>query len=222
MRRMIVPLLFGLIGAAILVSLGVWQLERLALKEAKLSAIEAMLVAGAVPLPAVVDVAQDRYRGVTLSGQFTGEVVYKLDSLTGAGPGRRVIAVLETANGRRVLVDRGIWLEGTEATPEVAHAAAVVGNLDWPQETDGYTPAPDSKTKMWFSRDVAAMAQALNAEATLIVAREPTGDGITPMPVDTSAIPNNHWQYAVTWFLLAAAWLGMTAYLLWRIRQRGL
>lgn len=222
MRRMIVPLLFGLIGAVLLVSLGVWQLERLALKAAKLSAIEAMLVADAVPLPAVVDVVHDRYRGVTLSGRFTGEVVYKLDSLTDAGPGRRVIAVLETAEGRRVLVDRGIWLQGTDATPEVAHAAAVVGNLDWPQETDGYTPEPDPKTRMWFSRDVPAMAQALKAEATLIVARGPTGDGITPMPVDTSAIPNNHWQYAVTWFLLAAAWLGMTVYLLWRIRQRGL
>jgi surfeit locus 1 family protein len=38
--------------------------------------------------------------------------------------------------------------------------------------------------------------------------------------VDTSGIPNDHWGYAVQWFSLAAVWLGMTAYLLWRIRQR--
>jgi surfeit locus 1 family protein len=97
----------------------------------------------------------------------------------------------------------------------------VVGNLDWPRETDSFTPAPDAKTGLWFARDVPAMAQALGTEATLIVARGSTGDGITPMPVDTSAIPNNHWQYAITWFLLAVAWLGMTSLWLWRIRRRG-
>jgi len=64
------------------------------------------------------------------------------------------------------------------------------------------------------------MAQALGTEATLIVARTPTGDGIAPQPVDTSGIPNDHWGYAITWFLLAFVWAGMTAGLLWRIRQR--
>jgi surfeit locus 1 family protein len=48
----------------------------------------------------------------------------------------------------------------------------------------------------------------------------PTGGAIEPMPVDTSGIPNDHMNYAITWFSLAAVWLGMTAYLLWRIRQR--
>jgi surfeit locus 1 family protein len=65
------------------------------------------------------------------------------------------------------------------------------------------------------------MATKLNTEPTLIVAREPTGDGITPVPVNTSTIPNDHWGYAITWFLLAAVWAVMTAALLWRIRQRG-
>ncbi len=32
--------------------------------------------------------------------------------------------------------------------------------------------------------------------------------------------PNNHREYAVTWFSLAAVWVGMTLYLLWRIRRR--
>ena len=66
-----------------------------------------------------------------------------------------------------------------------------------------------------------ALAAALDTEATFIVAREPTGDGIEAMPVDTSSIPNDHWGYAITWFSLAAVWAGMTGYLLWRIRQRG-
>ena len=222
MRRMIGPLLFGVIGVAILIGLGVWQLDRLKWKEAKLAEIDAMLVGAPVALPVSVSMAADRYRGVTVSGDFTAEVLFKLDSLADQGPGKRVIAVLTMADGRRVLVDRGIWLDGTEATPKLAHEAGVVGNLDWPQEADSYTPPPDAKTGLWFARDVPAMAKALNAEPVLIVARAPTGDGITPMPLDTSAIPNDHWQYAVTWFSLAGVWFVMTGYLLWRIRQQNL
>ena len=220
MRRMIGPSLVGVIGVVILITLGLWQVQRMGWKEAKLAAINAMLIDAPVALPAQVSSEADRYRGVTLEGAYTGEMVLKLDSLQDQGPGKRVIAVFATASGRRVLVDRGIWLDGTEAAPTLAHAAQVVGNLDWPQEADSYTPPPDPKTGLWFARDVPAMAKALGAEPTLIVARAPTGDGILPVPLDTSSIPNNHWQYAVTWFSLAAVWFVMTGFLLWRIRQQ--
>ncbi len=219
MQRMAAPLLIGLIGAAILLGLGIWQMQRLVWKQAMLAEISAMLVQPLVPLPASVDAAHDRYRGVLVQGRFTGGFVGKLDSLKDQGPGKRVIAVFETTDGRRVLVDRGLWLDDTEAHPEQPHAEAVAGNLDWPRETDGFTPAPDAKTGLWFARDVPAMAAALKTEPTLIVARGPTGDGIIPVPVDTSAIANDHWQYAMTWFSLAAVWLGMTGYWLSRIRQ---
>jgi surfeit locus 1 family protein len=222
MRRMIGPLLFGVIGVMILIGLGVWQLERLKWKEAKIAAIDAMLVDAPVALPVGPTMEADRYRGVTAVGRFTGEVLFKLDSLQDRGPGKRVIAVLQTTDGRRVLVDRGIWIDGTDAAPKAPHEAMVVGNLDWPQEADSFTPAPDAKTGLWFARDVPAMAKALGAEPLLIVARATTGDGIVPMPLDTSAIPNDHWQYAVTWFSLALVWFVMTVFLLWRIRQQSL
>ena len=219
MRRMVAPLLIGLIGTSILLGLGVWQMQRLSWKQAMLDEISAMLVLPPVPLPATVDAAQDRYRGVVVEGRFTGEAVFKLDSLKDQGPGKRVIAVFELTDGRRVLVDRGLWLDETEAHPDLPHAAAVAGNLDWPRETDSFTPAPDAKTGLWFARDVPAMAAVLQTEPILIVARGPTGDGIIPVPVDISAIPNDHWQYAMTWFSLAAVWLGMTGYWLSRIRR---
>ena len=219
MQRMVAPLLIGLIGAAILLGLGIWQMQRLVWKQAMLAEISAMLVQPPVPLPAKVDAAHDRYRGVVVQGLFTGEAVFKLDSLKDQGPGKRVIAVFQLTDGRRVLVDRGLWLDDTEAHPGQPHAEAVAGNLDWPRETDSFTPVPDAKTGLWFARDVPAMAAALKTEPTLIVARGPTGDGIIPLPVDTSAIPNDHWQYAMTWFSLAAVWLGMTGFWLSRIRQ---
>ena len=132
-----------------------------------------------------------------------------------------MIAVFET-EGRRILVDRGIWLDGTAADPAKPMETTVTGNLDWPQEADSYTPPPDAKTGLWFARDVPAMAKALNTEATLIVAREQVGDGITPVPLDTSAIPNDHWQYAMTWFSLALVWFVMTGAWMWRIRRANL
>ena len=90
----------------------------------------------------------------------------------------------------------------------------------WPRDSNQYTPPPDAKTGMWFARDAAAMAEVLHTEPTFIVAREPTGDGIEAMPVDTSSIPNDHWGYAITWFSLAFVWAVMTAGLVWRIRRQ--
>ena len=40
-----------------------------------------------------------------------------------------------------------------------------------------------------------------------------------PLPV-TVNIPNDHLQYAITWFGLALVWALMTGYLLWRIKRR--
>lgn len=222
LRRMIVPLLFGLGGFAILIGLGVWQMQRLAWKEAVLADIDARIVAAPVALPAAgaIERGRDNYLPVTVTGRFTGEHVDVLVSRKQIGAGVRVIEVFEAAGGRRVLVDRGFVTDDDRAAPRVSGPATVVGNLHWPAEVDGFTPPPDAKTGLWFARDADAIAAALGTEPTFIVAREQTGGAIEPMPVDTSAIPNDHLQYAITWFSLAAVWLGMTLYLLWRIRQR--
>ncbi len=222
LRRMIVPLLFGLGGFAILIGLGIWQVERLAWKEAVLADIDARIVAAPVELPqaGAVERGRDNYLPVKAAGRFTGEHVDVLVSRKQIGAGVRVIEVFETAGGRRVLVDRGFVTDDDRMKPRVSGSAEVVGNLHWPVEVDGFTPPPDGKTGLWFARDADAIAKALGTEPTFIVAREQTGGGIEPMPVDTSAILNDHLQYAITWFSLGAVWLGMTFYLLWRIRQR--
>ena len=86
-------------------------------------------------------------------------------------------------------------------------------------ESDLFTPDPNLDRNIWFVRDVAAMARAAGTEPLLVVANTPTGDpSPRPLPV-TVNLPNNHLQYAITWSLLAAAWLAMTGYLLYRIRR---
>jgi surfeit locus 1 family protein len=216
---MILPLLFGLIGAAILIGLGVWQLQRLAWKEAIIADISARIVAAPISLPASPDPTADRYLPVTATGRFTGDALDVLVSRKQIGAGIRVIEAFDTG-GRRILVDRGFVPQGARDAPRGADATEVTGNLHWPEEVDGFTPPPDAATGLWFARDVTAMAQALRTDPVLIIARDATAPGIEPLPVDTSGIPNDHLGYAVQWFGLAAVWLGMTAYLLWRIRRK--
>jgi surfeit locus 1 family protein len=220
MRRMIFPLLFGLFGITILMSLGLWQMQRLAWKQVVLSEIDARIGAAAVDLPASPDPESDRFLPVKADGRLTGEQLDVLVSRKQIGAGFRVIAVLEMLDGRRVLVDRGFLVDEARGLPREVTDLALEGNLLWPDEVDGFTPAPDAGRGIWFARDLPAMAAALKAEPVLIIARSETGDGIEPMPVDSSSIPNDHLSYAVTWFSLALVWLGMTVLLLWRMRRK--
>lgn len=220
MRAYVFPVLMGVVGVVVLMSLGFWQLDRMEEKRAYLDDMEARIANAPVPLPAVPEAGRHKFQAVTAEGRFTGEFLEVLAGQKGASPGVMVIEAFELADGRRIMVQRGFVEEEARAVPRPPHAAKVEGNLHWPDDTGSSTPPPDAKTGLWFARDVAAMAAKLQTEPTLIVASRPTGDGIAPMPVDTSGIPNNHWGYAIQWFLLAATWAGMTVFLLWRIRTR--
>lgn len=220
LRRMFFPILMGLVGCAVLVSLGVWQVNRMHWKAGVLAEIEAMIHQPPVPLMAAPDPLADKFRPVTVTGMFLGEYVEVLFGIKGESPGIRIIEVFQTDDDRRILVDRGFLPDDQRSLPRGSGSFDVTGNLHWPIDANDSTPPPDAKTGLWFARDVAAMADYLNTEPTLIVASAPTGGGITPVPVDTSTIPNDHWGYAITWFLLALVWAVMTLALLWRIRRQ--
>ena len=217
LRRIAFPVLLGIAGCAVLIALGTWQLRRLEWKDAILAQIEAKIAAEPVALPGAPDRARDIYLPVTASGALGGEELHVLTSRKEEGPGYRVISVL-TAEDRRVMVDLGFVPEAQKDASRMAGAVTVTGNLHWPDETDGWTPAPDAARGIWFARDVPAMAAALGTEEVLVVAREVTGAdlGVTPWPIDTAGIPNDHLNYAITWFSLAAVWAAMAGLLAWR------
>ena len=223
MRRYLFPLILGLAGVGILLSLGTWQMRRLAWKEDLLATINAKISAAPVELSSlpVPDPEKQRYLPVQVSGT-TGEDLLVLSGMKDVGAGYEVISALTTPEGRRVLLDRGFIPEELRSTPRPPVAITVTGNLLWPNEEDNYTPAADPKQRLWFARNVTTMSQFLQTEPILVVTRQAQGDDptIVPVPVDTSGIPNDHLGYAITWFSLAAVWAGMTVYLLWRIRQR--
>ena len=218
-REMIGPTLVGLCGLAILVSLGIWQVQRLAWKEGVLANIEARIVSEPVALPDAIDPIKDAYLPVKATGIIGTKEIDILASTKGQGAVYRIIAPF-TVGARRVLLDRGFVPTEDKSSPRGGQTATVTGNLYWPDEVDSYTPAPDRDAGIWYARDIPAMAEDLGTEPVLIVARSDTGDGVMPFPVGTEAIPNDHLQYAITWFSLALVWLGMTLYQLWRIKRR--
>lgn len=219
-RSYVFAVVLGVAGVAVLAMLGVWQLQRLDWKEQIIADAAAMMAQDPVPLPAAPDPVADRYRAVTVAGQFLGPEAHVLTSFREAGPGYLVIAAFQTADGRRILVDRGFVTEDQKSTPRPQTQATVVGNLNWPDDVTSSTPPYDANRAIWYGRDVAGISALLQTEPLLIIARSDTGSGIMSQPVTTAGFRNDHMQYAVTWFSLAAAWLGMTVYLLWRIRTR--
>ncbi|WP_224825221.1 SURF1 family protein [Cognatishimia sp. MH4019] len=216
--RLIFPLLLGFIGAAILVSLGVWQMQRLEWKQGVLAEIDAQISGPAIALPIDADPEADRYAPVELTGTIGRPEIPVLVSVKRVGPGYRLIVPFET-QGRRVLLDQGfIPLDAKDAARPTGEVT-IRGNLHWPDEIDSYTPDNDLDANIWFSRDVPTLAEALDTEPLLVIAATQTDPSVTPLPVDSSAIPNDHLNYAITWFSLAVVWLGMTAFLVSRIRR---
>ena len=105
-RRYIFPILLGLIGTAILLALGVWQLQRLAWKEGILADMETRLAAPAKPLPKAekLNEKRHRYRPVSVTGNLVGPELHVLTSTKGEARIRcQISAAHETEHLDRAL-----------------------------------------------------------------------------------------------------------------------
>lgn len=216
LARLLTPLIFGIVGTAILVSLGNWQVRRMAEKEAFLEAIDARIGDVPVAIPATPDPEADRFLAATTTGTFTADELHFLVSVKKVGAGYRIVSAFETDTGRRIMVDRGFVSIPNKDTARYMGPATVTGNLHWPVERDSYTPDNDVAGNIWFAREVPLMAEALKTEPILLIAREMSENdsGVTPLPMDSSGIPNDHLEYVVTWYGLAIVWVAMTLYYL--------
>ena len=220
MRRTIFILIIGLIGIAVLLSLGIWQVQRLAWKEGILAEIDAKIEGAPSALPLSPTVQAHKYQPIEVSGRFLETRIRVLVSQKLIGAGYRIIQPFQT-DGRVILVDRGfVKIDQTEDLRN--DQATILGNLHWPEEVDQYTPEPDLTRDIWFARDVPKLAAALNADPILVIAREitPSSEKVSPIPISSSGIPNDHLQYAITWFSLVAVWAGMSGLFLFGTRRR--
>ncbi len=221
----------AVIAFAILCGLGVWQVQRLHWKEGLLAKIAALQAAPPQPI------------GQALSGGPLGPEIdftrvqadcpntetapfIKLFTVNGSGrPGFRVITAC-ALNGDRyhtVLVDRGFVDQ--DAAPALKSTgrtltAPVVGVLRRGDLKNFMTPENQPGQGLWYWRDIAAMAMALNAPdpaPTFLMLERPAPLAGPPTPAAVPVdIPNNHLGYALTWFGLAATLLGVYLATLWR------
>lgn len=217
LRKILFPLILGFAGCGVLISLGTWQVERLAWKEDILAEINNRLQAP--PAPLVLDVSEEvhEYTRVVFSGTPSGDELHVLVSGTEAGTGYRVISKVETDFGA-ILVDQGLLaLDRKDAAPLIA-PMELTGTLLWPDDQNRNTPRPDPDANIWFARDIATMSAALDTLPLMVVTTQtsPLDTRLTPLPVNTATIKNDHFAYAVTWFLLAFVWAIMSLYLILR------
>jgi surfeit locus 1 family protein len=227
-KRMILPLIFGIAGIAVLLSLGIWQVQRLNWKQTVLAEIEARIAADPAAIPANPDKDAHNRMSVTAEVTLLGPEAHVLTSHKFKGPGYLVQAPAKMADGRVVVLDMGFILEEFKDDTRPTGPFTVVGNMLWPNEVDGFTPDPNTEKNIWFARDAARLyahfgLSPLTGEAApfIVAVRQITKGSYPSEPVAIGHdIPNDHLGYAITWFSLAIVWFGMTGYLLWRIRQK--
>lgn len=221
------------IALAILVGLGTWQLQRLAWKQGVLERIAALQAAPAQPLETVLEKlaagADADFTRVTATCTGLGSAPFlELYSLRDGQAGSRLISACKVAGGgyAAVLVDRGFVADTISARPPVAASdapIAVTGVLRIPEHGNAFSPP--NRPSRWYTRDVAAMAVQLKAErpAPLFLMAEtpsnPEWKALVPAPIPAD-IPNRHLEYALTWYGLAGALLGVYAAMLLGRRKK--
>lgn len=221
------------VSLVILIGLGTWQLQRLAWKDDVLARIAALQSAPAGPIaPALAQVAAGgdaEFTRVTATcpGLATAPFL-ELYAVREGQAGVRLISSCPTAAPpyASVLVDRGFVADTVSARPAVDPAAqaplVVTGVLRAPEPTNSFSPA--NAPGRWYVRDVAAMAAQLKAPspAPLFLMAETSSNpgwaALVPAPVPAN-IANRHLEYALTWYGLAAALLGVYAALLFKRRK---
>lgn len=222
LRRVAGLSLFSLIIVSLLISLGVWQLQRRVEKHALIAMLDERLAIAPVPLP---DAAQwpkltrahDEFRRVTFTAQFEKRPDARVFSSGSAirsdvtTPGVWVFEPARLATTGIVVINRGFVPEGNfdRITPAESGPVTLTGYLRFPEVAGTWTPNEDRAKRTWYLRDQHSMAEVLGwgEVAPFYIDLE------TPVPANGLPKPgplevhlrDNHMQYAITWFGLAAA-----------------
>src|ERR1041385_3641738 len=198
------------------VALGVWQLERLQWKLALIAQVNRNLHAPAIPVQRalVLGAQAAQYHHVTLYGRFDNlKEAYVFTTDASGAPAYHVLTPFTLDDGRTLLVDRGIVPERlrdprTRAAGELLGQQRITGVWRIPDAPGVFTPAPNPAKRIWYARDVEGIAKAdriaLAAPAIIEADATPNPGGWPEGGQTVIAFRNEHLQYAITWFALAA------------------
>ena len=227
----------ALVGVVILSGLGIWQLDRKISKENLIATLNARLSRAPEDLPPRASwprLRQDgeEFRRVAFPAEFLdGEeaLVYTAGSPLRSdvkGPGYWVFAPARLAGGSIVLINRG-FVPDDHKDPAmraegVPHGIVdVVGVMRWSEIRGSFTPADDPKKNVWYLRDsnsIATFKKWATAAPFYVDQESPTPAGGWPKPGKLEVrLPDDHLQYAITWFGLALALAGV--YVVWLARR---
>ena len=221
------PWLLTVLAAAslvVLVSLGVWQTQRLASKQDLLARIEAARTAAPLPLHAALARPAPEFARVALVCRGLDRAPYiELQTLLDGQSGVRLISLCSPETP--ILVDRGFVADTISARPPSEGGTMPVtvrGVLRRGEAANAFTPPAEDRRI--YVRDLSAMAERLGGGRTDLMLVAETSSNPEWRALQPSALPagltNNHLGYALTWFGLAAALIGVYAALLWRRLKR--
>lgn len=237
-RKLAIPFLMTLFGVTLTIGLGVWQLERLAWKLALIEQLNARIHAEPVSLARAKELWQQtddaEYTRVHLLGRFLHNEERYLYTAVAGGQGWNVITPLVTTSGEVVFVNRGFVPED-RLEPTTRKAGLPAGNVELnglaraSERKSWFTPDNDPVANRWFWYDIPGLIASLKREEAaralpFLIEAEATGP---PVPggwpkagVTRLDLPNNHLEYALTWFSLAVAFAVIfLAYARGRLRE---
>jgi len=215
------PTLAALGALALLLGLGTWQVQRLHWKEALIAARAAQLAAPPEALPAQsADWRAWDFRRVEVRGTFEHEA----EQLFGASAidgqlGHHVLTPLVRPDGAAVLVDRG-WVPADRAHPAARREGQLEGQVSvtgiaryrGAERPNWLIPDNQPGQRLWFSYDLPALERATGLELLPVVVEADATPNPGGLPLGGQTLvelPNNHLQYAITWYGLAAALVGV-------------
>ncbi|MCI0599970.1 MAG: SURF1 family protein [Beijerinckiaceae bacterium] len=226
------PATFTVFAVTVLISLGVWQLHRSVWKQKLIAEIESRAHTTPRPLPEIEDWPKLRpydyeYRHVEATGVFD-HAKEALVLRAGKEPGYHVLTPLHLKSGGYVVVNRGfvpLSREKPAARPagQIQGEAAVTGLMRQPEARNPFTPIDNPAAGRFFTSDPELIARhfGLMPAAPFTIDADPV-----PLPggwprggTAVLVLPNNHFDYALTWFSLALAATGVFAVIAWQNRR---
>lgn len=224
LRPALWPSLVSLAIFAVALGLGIWQMERRAWKRDILDRMAVNQAAAPISLDELLkgDPLRHEYGRVKLAGTFVHDKEFYLAARSLKNKvGLQVVTPLATDDGRIVLFDRG-WIPQETKDPTRRAAGQVQGRVELTgivrrnQERRQFAPENVPDRNVWFHVDVPLMRSMAGGkpypklDAFFLEADAAANPGGVPVGGQTRLdIPNDHLQYAITWFLIALAMAGV-------------
>jgi surfeit locus 1 family protein len=211
-RPSVLTVVLALLALAIMVGLGVWQLERREWKDGLLATIAARLEILPEPLPAA-PTDDWEFRHVLVEGPVAGGRWFRFPGRTkDKEVGDALMLLVQREDGTYVAAEYG-WVGFNAPLPPVPMVLAVEGILRQPVKPGIFTPNNDAGANAWYSVDPVAMGKAAGLDPAKVLPQY-------LKPADwVPSLPNDHLQYAITWFALAATFL--VIFVLFHRKRRG-